>query len=65
LCCATSSWNWLSVGAGSLPENPPSAMTAVPVDNSSPAALDERLIAADHSVLASFRIASRSALSDI
>ncbi len=59
MCCATSSWNWLSVGAGSLPEKPPIAMTAVPVDNSRPAALDDRLIAADHSVFVSFSIASR------
>src|SRR5678815_168052 len=33
-------------------------MTGVPVDNSRPAALDERLIAADHSVCVSFNIAS-------
>src|ERR1035437_3141909 len=55
--------NWLSVGAGSVPENPPSAMTEVLVVSSRAAADDELLMAADHVVLVVLSIESSCGLS--
>ena len=50
---------------GSVPEKPPIAITAVSVDSSRPAAVDDRSMAADHGVLVASSIAFRVGDCDI